>query len=115
MTRARPEYPYELPEDERRLAHRILGKPNTLDAQILLALASRPQRYSDLMPFLRGRNHNNLTMAIDRLSRDGLVTRRTSARQFPVVHAYELSPQGRLVVDYMVRFQTLSSHPPQAR
>jgi DNA-binding HxlR family transcriptional regulator len=65
---------------------------------ILHELLGKPRRYADLKALLRGRRDHNLTVALTRLQRDGLIDRRTNARQKPIVHTYELSPLGIQVI-----------------
>ena len=87
------------PQDvEFRLAHALLGSTNALDRDILIALVGRPRRYSELKPLLREKAENNLTMALDRLRRDGLSAQTVNARRRPPVKAYQLTELGVLVV-----------------
>ena len=77
-----------------RLAYEIVAEDGDLRRTVLHELVGRPRRYAELKPLLRGRRDHNLTVALTRLQRDGLIDRRTNARQRPVVHAYELSSLG---------------------
>jgi DNA-binding HxlR family transcriptional regulator len=77
-----------------RLAYELVAEDGDLRRGVLLELVGRPRRYAELKPLLRGRRDHNLTVALIRLQRDGLVDRRTDARQRPAVHAYELTPLG---------------------
>lgn len=87
------------PEDiHLKLAHELLAKDSDLDLRILHDLLGHPKRYSELKPLLGDLNDHNLTVALKRLQRDGLIQRRTDARREPVVHRYEISPLGIQVV-----------------
>lgn len=86
------------PDEEYRLAHKLLGKSNDLDRQILMALVSHPKRFSQLEPLLASKAKNNLTAALARLRRDGLIDQRIEARKKPPTSRYELTELGVLVV-----------------
>lgn len=86
------------PDEHLRLAYGLLGKASDLDRRILHECLGRPKPYGELRPLLAGRRDHNLTAALQRLQRDGLLLRRTDARREPMVHAYELSPLGIEVV-----------------
>lgn len=86
------------PDEEYRLAHRLLGKENDLDLRILTALVGRPRRFSELGALLGVKQKNNLTVALARLRRDGLIDQRIDARRRPPTHRYELTQLGVLVV-----------------
>ena len=89
----------ELPDDlTLRRAYELVAEEGDLRRLILFDLIGRPRRYNELKPLLRGRRDHNLTVALTRLQRDGLVDRRTDARQRPVVHSYELTPLGIQVI-----------------
>jgi DNA-binding HxlR family transcriptional regulator len=77
-----------------RIAYELVAEKGDLRRHVLLELVGKPRRYAELKPLLRGRRDHNLTVALMRLQRDGLIDRRTDARQRPVVHAYELTPLG---------------------
>ena len=101
---------HELPPQdvEYKLAFQLLGADNALDRDILLALVGHPKRYSELQPLLRGKNDHNLTMALGRLRRDGLLRQRSDVRARPPANHYELSHLGTLVVLRMM--QMLPAH-----
>src|SRR5689334_3888596 len=82
------------PSTHLRLAYELTAEPGDLRRAVLRQLVGRPRRYSELRPLLKGRRDHNLTVALQRLQRDGLVDRRTDARRAPVVHSYELTPLG---------------------
>ena len=89
----------ELPDDlTLRRAYELIAEEGDLRRLILFDLIGRPRRYNELKRLLRGRRDHNLTVALTRLQRDGLVDRRTDARQRPVVHTYELTPLGIQVI-----------------
>ncbi|MEK6975242.1 MAG: winged helix-turn-helix transcriptional regulator [Candidatus Thermoplasmatota archaeon] len=83
---------------EYHLAHRFLGQDNPLDRGILEGLVGRPRRYGELKPLLQGKRDHNLTMALDRLRRDGLVDQRIDASTKPPTKSYELTNLGVHVV-----------------
>jgi DNA-binding HxlR family transcriptional regulator len=86
------------PDMEYRQAHHLLGSDNPLDREILESLVGRPHRFSELKPLLKAKRDHNLTMALERLRRDGLIAQRVDARRKPVVKSYELTHLGILVV-----------------
>jgi len=89
----------ELPDDlTLRRAYELVAEEGDLRRLVLFDLIGRPRRYNEFKPLLRGRRDHNLTVALTRLQRDGLVDRRTDARQRPVVHTYELTPLGIQVI-----------------
>lgn len=90
--------PFPAQDVEYRLAHALLGGTNALDRDILTALVGRPKRYSELKPLLGEKGENNLTMAIERLRRDGMIAQTVSARKRPIVKSYQLTDLGVLVV-----------------
>ena len=81
-------------EVELRLAYQVVAEQGDLRRTVLHELLGRPKRYAELKPLLRGRRDHNLTVALSRLQRDGLIDRRTNARTRPIVHTYELTPLG---------------------
>src|SRR5882672_9772366 len=81
-----------------KLAYELVAEDGDLRRKVLLELLGKPRRYAELKPLLRGRRDHNLTVALMRLQRDGLIDRRTNARQRPVVHSYELTPLGIQVI-----------------
>jgi DNA-binding HxlR family transcriptional regulator len=81
-----------------RRAYELVAEAGDLRRSILFDLIGRPRRYNELKPLLRGRRDHNLTVALTRLQRDGLIDRRTDARQRPLVHSYELTPLGVQVI-----------------
>lgn len=86
------------PDIEYRLAHKLLGARSDLDRRVLGALVGHPQRFSELKHLLDGRKDANLTQALARLQRDGLLRTRMDARTKPVIKTYELTQLGALVV-----------------
>lgn len=91
-------FPLPPPDVEFRLAHALLGGTNPLDREIVLSLVGRPKRYSELKPLLGEKAENNLTMALDRLRRDGILAQTVNARKRPVTKTYHLTDLGVLVV-----------------
>src|SRR5687768_16064616 len=79
-------------------AHRLLGQDNPLARRIVEDLVGRPRRYGELKGLLDGKRDHNLTMALDRLRRDGLVDQRVDASTKPLVKSYELTNLGVQVV-----------------
>ncbi len=96
------------PDLPKALAISILGRDTDLDRRILSALAEEPHRYSELKPLLGGRGDHNLTVALQRLQDKGVVERRTSAREHPVVHRYSLSSLGEHVLRYVEGIEALT-------
>jgi DNA-binding HxlR family transcriptional regulator len=96
-----PHAPLPVQDIEYRLAHALLGNTNGLDRAVVTALVGRPRRYSELKPLLDGKAENNLTMALDRLRRDGIIAQTVNARRRPPVKTYMLSELGVLVVFVM--------------
>jgi DNA-binding HxlR family transcriptional regulator len=86
------------PDIEYRIAHALLGSAHGLDRAIVGALAGRPRRYSELKPLLKGKTDNNLTMALERLRRDGVIAQSVDTRKKPVLKTYELTQLGVLVL-----------------
>jgi len=74
-----------------RLAYKLVAEEGDLRRRVILELVGRPRRYTELKPLLGPRRDHNLTAALTRLQRDGLIDRRTDARKRPVVQAYELT------------------------
>lgn len=79
-------------------AHRLLGQGNPLDRRIIEELVGRPRRYGELKGFLEGKRDHNLTMALDRLQRDGIVDQRIDASNKAPIKSYELTNLGIHVV-----------------
>lgn len=90
-----PEFPDDL---TLRRAYELVAEAGDLRRLVLFDLMGRPRRYHELKPLLRGRRDHNLTVALTRLQRDGLIHRRTDARQRPILHTYELTPLGIQVI-----------------
>ncbi|HEX9816194.1 MAG TPA: hypothetical protein VGB18_04375 [Candidatus Thermoplasmatota archaeon] len=90
-------FPDPMPDEDLRLAHRLLGTRNTLDRDVLLSLVGRPRSFSELRPLLGSRRDHNLTMSLHRLRRDGL-TRQRVAYGRGAATEHELSTQGVRVV-----------------
>lgn len=98
-------------EHEVRLAHQLLSQETGVGRDVLYELLGRPKRYSELKPVLEeGKSENSLTVALKTLRRNGLVDRRTDARQAPPVHRYELTPLGIEVVLTMESLRPLEHH-----
>lgn len=98
--------PSPAPDEEYRLAHRLLGAKSDLDRRVIGALVGRPQRFSDLTRLLGERADANLTQSLARLQRDGLVRSRIDARRRPTVKLHELTPLGTLVVFHIAQMST---------
>jgi DNA-binding HxlR family transcriptional regulator len=75
----------------RQLLDRLTDKWTTL---LLVALADRPQRYSELARAVAGVSQKMLTQTLRNLERDGLVTRHLTP-SVPVRVDYELTDLGR--------------------
>ena len=87
---------------EFRLAHRLMGAEGDLDRRILGALVGRPRRFLELKPLLGRRTEANLTQALQRLTRDGLVIQRAADWDAPGIKTHELTPLGALVLFHIV-------------
>lgn len=102
------EFPLPARDEDLRLAHRLLGTRNRLDLEILRALVGRPRRYRELQPLLRGKNDNNLNMALHRLRRDGLIRQRRDLTQTPPTFEYELGSQGIRVYELSLQIRPIA-------
>lgn len=93
-----PSEPYAVdpPEPGRPVqqACRIIAKSSDIDRRILESLSEGAKRYSELKPVLDGRNDHNLTVALERLQREGLIRRRSGGGEGRDIHRYELSGLG---------------------
>lgn len=89
-------YPIEPPQPGHpvKQACRIIAQSSDIDRRILRSLAEGAKRYSELKPVLDGRNDHNLTVALKRLQREGLVRRRSGGGEGRDIHRYELSGLG---------------------
>lgn len=90
---------------ERRIAHRLYAARGGLEVEVLDALVSRPKRYAELRPLLRGRNDNVLTKGLRRLLGDGLVNQRGDPTRRPPSVTYELTSLGVAVRDAIVELR----------
>ena len=104
---AKLQFPELLPDEDLRLAHRLLGTRNTLDRDVLLALVGKPRSFGDLRPLLGKKRDHNLTMSLHRLRRDGL-TRQRVAYGRGAVTEHELSTQGIRVVALVYQLRPLA-------
>lgn len=90
---------------ERKIAHRLYASRGGLEVEILDALVSRPKRYGELRPFLRGRNDNVLNKSLRRLLDEGLVNQRGDPTRKPPAVAYELTALGVAVRDAIIELR----------
>lgn len=67
-------------------------------ALVVVALAERPHRFSELRRHIAGVSQKMLTQTLRELERDGLLTRRAEAT-VPVTVEYALTERGRTLVD----------------
>lgn len=106
---ARTPIPVDPPEPDlpTRLACQVLARDTDLDRAILASLAEGARRYTELRPLLGDRNDHNLTKSLKRLMDEGLIDRRTDARDRSPVHRYELSALGERVLDLARRIEAL--------
>lgn len=79
----------------------VMLKQDGLPRNVLDALDEDPKRWSQLKPLLEGRGDESLNMCLRFLMEEGLIDRRTDAREEPVVHRYELSPLGEEVLSFI--------------
>lgn len=84
-----------------------MARENPLDRRILYELLGRPKRYSDLKHLLEGKHDNNLTVALERLRKNGLVGRWSDLRNTPPTQEYEITDLGILVVLTMERIRPI--------
>lgn len=98
------------PEIDLRVAYALLGKENDLERSILYSLLGQPKRYSELKPLIGKKRDNNLTVALARLQSEGLIERRTRAREQPVTHVYGISYLGIHVVFALQSIRPLQEH-----
>lgn len=94
-----------LPQSEFRVAHRLLGAAGDLDRRLLGALVARPRRFLELKPLLGKRTEANLTQALRRLTRDGLIIQRAAEWDDPSVKTHELTPLGTRVLYHIVELE----------
>lgn len=90
-----------------RLARGLQGQ-RAVDRAVLERLLSRPATFGDLKPLLRGKGDNNLTQALRRLRRDGLVRTRSNMATDPPIDHYEATELGVAVFAALVREDTLA-------
>lgn len=90
-----------------RLA-RGLQRERAVDRAVLESLMARPATFGELRPLLRGRGDNNLTQALRRLRRDGLLRTRSEVDRSPAVDHYEATELGVAVYAALVREETLA-------
>jgi DNA-binding PadR family transcriptional regulator len=90
------------PGMEFRLAHRLMGADSDLGRRLLGALVGRPRRFAELKPLLGKRTPANLTQALRRLTRDGLIIQRTTDWDAPGSKTHELTSLGILVLYHIV-------------
>lgn len=93
---------------EFRLAHRLLAAEGDLDRRVLGALVGRPHRFHELKPLLGTRTEANLTQALRRLTRDGLIVQRACGWDDPSVKTHELTPLGAQVLYHIVEMEFAS-------
>jgi DNA-binding PadR family transcriptional regulator len=86
---------------EFHLAHRLMAAGD-LDRGVLGALVGRPRRFAELKRLLGKRTEANLTQALQRLTRDGLIVQRAADWEDPSIKTHELTPLGTLVLYHLV-------------
>lgn len=89
-----------------RLARALAGG-RILDRRILERLMARPAAYGELKPLLAGKGDNNLTQALRRLRRDGLVRTRTDVYADTPLDQYEATEVGVATWAALIREETL--------
>lgn len=82
-------------DQELAIAVRVLDHESSLDLDILHALVGEPKRYTDLKPFLKGRNDTVLNRALIRLRDDGVIEQRLDVARKQRI--YGLTELGKLV------------------
>lgn len=76
------------------LAYEVLSQESGLWGRILYSLLGRPRRFSELEPQLEEASPNNLTYALKKFRRKGLIDRRKDLVDDEVVPIYQITPQG---------------------
>lgn len=94
-----PEPPLDWPT---RLAD-ALARARALDREILWRLVGHVHTYGELRPLLGKRTDNNLTQALARLRRDGLIRTRTDTATRPPTDYYEPTELGVAVFVTLVQ------------
>lgn len=89
-------YPIDPPDpgQPEEQARRILAQSSEIESQILRSLSEGARRHSELDAVLDGGDGPNVTQALERLQREGLIRRRSGDGSEPDVHRYELSGLG---------------------
>jgi DNA-binding HxlR family transcriptional regulator len=87
---------------------RGLQHERALDRAVLETLLAHPATFGDLKPLLRGKGDNNLTQALRRLRRDGLIRTRSNMASDPRVDHHEATELGVAVFAALVREDTLA-------
>ncbi len=91
---------------ERKLAHHILGRQNTIAKRVVYGLLGGPRRNGELLPYA-GKSPNNLTQVLKLLRAEGVIVDVADTRATPPQVAYKLTTLGLLVVDWMRRYEFL--------
>lgn len=84
----------EGPAPEWQLAIELLTQESGLWSNILYRLLGCPRRYSDLKPLLENQAENTLTYGLEKLSKEGLVKRKSSIIQDELVKTYQITNKG---------------------
>lgn len=89
-------------DGEFNVARSLMAADRDLDRRIVGALAEGPRRFGDLKSLLAKRTEANLTQALARLTRDGLIVQRAADWQDPTLKTHELTPLGTRVLYHIV-------------
>lgn len=111
-----PPTPPFLESPHLRLAYELVAEESGLSQRVMRELVGRSRRFAELQPLGAGRRAGELTDALRHMEGSGLIERRTSQRQVPVVHTYELTALGTLAEGAMQRLrpvQAISGKPPK--
>lgn len=108
-------YPIEPPEPGTpvKRACRIIAQGTDIDERVLRSLSEGSKRYSELKPVLDDRHDHNLTVALKRLQKEGLVRRRSGRGKGRDIHRYELSGLGHHALQMIGMIRDLGAQGPQ--
>ena len=94
-----------------RLAYQLVAEESGLCQRLMRQLVAHPRPFAELAPLGLGRHAGEITDALRQLERYGLIERRTSQRQVPVVHTYKLTTLGAQAEGTMQRLRPVQDIP----
>lgn len=92
-----------------QMTHRLMAAEGDLDRRILGALVARPKRFRELKPLLGERTEANLTHALRRLTRDGLIVQRAVSWEELDTRVHQLTPLGASVLYHIIQYQAFDA------